>query len=112
MSDPYYIRRLTRTCQFFIHRLFAHDSDEEAIGLFEHALTVARAASADRNLLEPLLHALKSVKTKSVYENSNVLSSETDSFEKERRTAKLREMEMEAARAGRESVREERNRYH
>ena len=79
--------------------------------MFEHALTVARTASTDRNLLEPLLHALKSVKTKSVYENSIVLSSENDGLEKDRRVAKLKEMEREAERAGRESVREEKNRY-
>ena len=78
--------------------------------MFEHALTVARAASADRNLLEPLLHALKSVKTKSTYENSIVLSSENDGFEKDRRAAKLKEMERDAERGGREFVRGEKNR--
>lgn len=79
--------------------------------MFEHALTVARATSTDRDLLEPLLHALKSVKTKSAYENSIVLSIENDGFEKDRRAAKLKEMDRDAERGGRESIREERNRY-
>ena len=57
------------------------------------------------------LYYSKSVKTKSVYENSIVLSSENDGLEKDRRVAKLKEMEREAERAGRESVREEKNRY-
>ena len=79
--------------------------------MFEHALTVARAASTDRDLLEPLLLALKSVKTKSAYENSIVLSIENDGFEKDRRAAKLKEMDRDAERGRRESMRGERNRY-
>ena len=72
---------------------------------------MARTASTDRSLLEPLLHALKSVKTKSAYESSTSVSSENDGLEKERRAAKLKEKEREAERAGKESVREEKNRY-
>lgn len=97
--------------KYSLSELYFHFSDEEAIGLFEHALTVARAASTDRSLLEPLLHALKSVKTKSAYESSTSVSTENDGLEKERRAAKLKEREREVERAGKESVREEKNRY-
>jgi hypothetical protein len=51
------------------------------------------------------------VKTKSAYESSTSVSTENDGLEKERKAAKLKEREREAERAGKESVREEKNRY-
>lgn len=72
---------------------------------------MARTASTDSSLLEPLLDALKSVKTKSAYESSTSVLTENDGLEKERRAAKLNEKERAAERAGKESVREEKDRY-